>query len=515
MLANKITFNEDYLKSNDAFEDELEICRNDLSAFIEKTFKTVSPHAQYMHNWHIDAMSEALMACHRKEIKRLIINIPPRYMKSIAVNVAFTAWALGQDPSLRIMSASYSKELSTTHSLAARFMIESEWYQKCFPGTRIVADQNQKTKFITTARGQRFATSVGATATGEGGNLLICDDSTSTEQAQSKIAREGANDWFDATFSTRLDDKKNGVIIVVMQRQHANDLTGHLLRNGGWEHLMLPAIFTEPKTISIGNFKKQVAANTLLHPEREDAKVMEQTKKQLGSYAFHGQYLQQPAPEGGGIFKREWIKIFPNDRPLPKFDCIIQSYDTALTTNTFSDPTAFTVWGIFEEKGTKKAMLLDSWQEKLEYPELKKKVQYEWQTRYGEGDGRRADFVLVEDKGSGISLIQDMQRMGIPVRKYNPGNADKVQRAHLVTYLFEAGLVYFPESDRFKGKFMGWAEEVLEQLMQFPNAEHDDAVDSTTQAVRLLRDMSWLKVSSDPDDEPIEENKPKYNPYGV
>ena len=146
---------------------------------------------------------------------------------------------------------------------------------------------------------------------------------------------------------------------------------------------------------------------------------------------------------------------------------------------------------------------------------MKKKLQLEWKTRYGEGEGRRADFILIEDKGSGISLIQDMQRMGIPVRKYNPGQADKVQRAHLITYLFEAGCIYFPESDRFKGKFLSWAEDVLEQLMTFPNADHDDYVDSTTQAVRLLRDMSFLKVSSDPDEEPAEDNIPLVNPYGV
>lgn len=490
--------------------------RQDFCCFLEKVFYTVTPGVRFSYNWHLECIAEYLMACKRREIKRLIINIPPRSLKSTIGTVAFPAFLLGHDPSTKIMAASYSKQLSIKHSMESRLVIESEWYKRIFPGTSISSDNNQKSQFTTTARGHRVATSVGATTTGEGGNFLIVDDLHSATEAQSKITRESALDWFDQSYSTRLNDKQNDVIIVIGQRLHQNDISGHLLAKGGWEHLCLPSIFTEPKTISIGKFKKQIKPNTLLHEARESAKTLEATKREMGSYAFAGQYMQTPVPDGGGIFKREWIKIFPNDKELPKFDCIIQSYDTALTANTFSDPTAFTAWGIFKPKeGQCAVMLLDSWQEKLEYPDLKKKVRMEWETRYGDGEGKRADFILVEEKGSGISLIQDMQRMNIPVRKYNPGNADKVQRAHLITYLFEAGLVYFPESDRFKGKFMSWAEEVLEQLMSFPNAEHDDAVDSTTQAVRLLRDMSWLKVSSDPEDEPIEENKPKHNPYGV
>lgn len=508
MAASKIEFTQREL---DAF------LRNDFCCFLEKAFYTVSPGVKFSWNWHLSCISEYLMACKRREIKRLIINIPPRSLKSTIGTVAFPAFLLGHDPSTKIMAASYSKQLSIKHSMESRLVIESEWFRRIFPKTILSPDNNQKSQFTTTLRGHRVATSVGAMTTGEGGAYLIVDDLHSSSEAQSKVTRDSALDWFDQSYSTRLNDKENDVIIVIGQRLHEKDISGHLLAKGGWEHLCLPSIFENPKTISIGKFKKQIKAGELLHPSRESMATLEQTKREMGSYGFSGQYMQSPSPEGGGIFKKEWIKLFPNDKALPKFDCIIQSYDTALTANTFSDPTAFTVWGVFKPKENQHAvMLLDTWQEKLEYPELKKKVQLEWQTRYGDGEGRRADFILVEEKGSGISLIQDMQRMGIPVRKYNPGQADKVQRAHLVTYLFEAGLVYFPEDGRFKGKACSWSDDLMQQLLSFPNAEHDDMVDSTTQAVRLLRDMSFLKVSSDPEDPDEDNERPIVsNPYAA
>lgn len=491
------------------------LCREDLAAFIEKTFKIVTPGVQYHHSWHIECIAEYLTACYRREIKRLIINIPPRSLKSVSSSVAFPAWLLGKDPSTRIMCASYAKSLSLKHSVDCRLVMESEWYKQCFPKTRITSDNNQKTYYITTERGYRLATSTGAATTGEGGNFLIVDDPHNAQEAQSKIIREGQINWFDQSFSTRLNDKENDVIIVIMQRLHNQDLTGHLLELGGWEHLCLPAIFEEKKIISIGRFQKVVKPGEILHPQRENKKVLEATKIQMGDYAFAGQYMQTPTPDGGGIFKRDSIKLYPADKALPKFDCIIQSYDTALSESTTADYSAFQAWGIFEQdhdKG-KAAMLLDAWQERLAYPDLKKKMRNEYQnTRYGDGEGRRADIVLIENKGSGISLIQDLQRQGVPIRAYNPGKADKIQRAHLVTYLFDAGLVFFPESKATRSKTYNWADQVIQQLVSFPNDEHDDHVDTLTQVLRYFRDASWLKVSSDPDEE-VEEKLPVVNPY--
>ena len=505
-------------KNIDFSQRELDaFLRQDFCCFLEKVFYTVTPGTKFNYNWHLQAISEYLMACKRREIKRLIINIPPRSLKSTIGTVAFPAFLLGHDPSTKIMAASYSKQLSIMHSVQCRLVMESDWYKRIFPKTIISPDDNQKSSYTTTMRGHRVATSTGGSTTGLGASILIADDPHNAMEAQSDVIRQSQIDWFDQSFSTRLNDKENDVIIVIMQRLHEKDVSGHLLVKGGqWEHLCLPAIFEEPKTISIGSFNKNIKAGELLHQDRDNKKILEDTKLALGSYAFSAQYLMSPAPPGGGLIKREWIKMYPTNEPLPKFEAVIQSLDTALTDSTFSDPTAFLALGIFTTKeGKKAALLLDAWDEKLEYPELKKKVRMEWSTRYGEGEGQRADLILIENKGSGISLIQDLQRAQIPVHKYNPGNADKVQRVSLISYLLEAGLLYMPESDRFKGKFLGWAEKVIDQLIQFPMAQHDDYVDALTQAVRLLRDMSFLRVVEDPEDEPIEENKPRTNPYGA
>jgi predicted phage terminase large subunit-like protein len=224
--------------------------------------------------------------------------------------------------------------------------------------------------------------------------------------------------------------------------------------------------------------------------------------------------VQRPAPAGGGIFKRDWIKLYAAKKPLPKFEYVIQSYDTAFTADTVNDATAFTAWGVFslgEDKGYG-AMLCDAWQDRIEFPDLQRRVMKEYRTRYGEGEGKTPDIILIESKGSGISLIQVLQSLNLPVRSYNPGRSDKVQRAHTVTHLLEAGLIYFPESDKFPGKPYSWAEEIIDQLLTFPRAEHDDYVDSMVQALQLLRDQTFLKVKGieQPDEE---ERMPATNPY--
>lgn len=501
---------------DEAEELEIALCRTDLAAFIEKTFKIVSPGEEYLHNWHIEAISEYLLACERGEINRLIINIPPRSLKSVSVTVSWPAWLLGQDPSRKIMAASYSGLLSVKHSVDCRHLIESPFYQKLFPKTRLADDNNQKTKYITTARGHRIATSVGGTSTGEGGNFLILDDPHSAAEAQSKKIRESQLAWYDQSWSTRLNDKKHGVQVVVMQRLHEKDMTGHLLELGNWEHLCLPAIAPTNRTISIGKFKKEIKAGDILHEDREDKKSLDLLRRQMGTYAFAGQYMQTPAPEGGGIFKREWIKLFPRSKPLPKFEFIIQSYDTALSEQTSADFTAFLALGIYDSgKEGMKALLLDAWQEQIAYPDLRRKARQEFQTRYGEGEGRKTDLIIVEKKGSGISLLQDLRKLKLPFHEYNPGKADKVQRAHIVSYLIENGLLEFPESERSVGRTYEWAEEIIEQLTTFPNAEHDDYVDALTQALRYFRDADWLSVPEDPEEEDYEDQLPAVNPYGV
>jgi hypothetical protein len=304
------------------------LLRTRLAAFTQKAFRTVDPGAAYLHNWHIDLIAEYLEACTRREIKRLIINIPPRSLKSVSVTISWPAWLLGKNPSERIVAASYSDRLALKHSVDCRLVLQSEWYRRVFPGVILTGDQNEKSKFVTTARGQRFATSVGGSATGEGGSILIVDDPLNPLQAASKVMREAANNWFDQTFYSRLDDKENGVIVVVMQRLHAKDLTGHLLAKGSWEHLCLTAV-AETRTVhDFGRVKKTREAGDLLHPSREGTESIAATKRDMGSYAFAGQYQQRPAPAEGGMCKVHWFQRY--ERREEKYLRVVQSWDTAI-----------------------------------------------------------------------------------------------------------------------------------------------------------------------------------------
>lgn len=264
--------------------------REEFGCFMRKCFFTLNPAVTFLPNWHIDLISEYLEACRRREIKRLIINMPPRALKSHCVNVAWPAFLLGHAPQQRIMTASYSAGLSVKHALDCRRIVTSPWYQDVFPAMRIARDQNEKHKFTTTQNGQRFATSVGGTATGEGGDFLIVDDPLNPLQAMSAVQREAANAWFDQTFMSRLDDKRNGVMVVVMQRLHENDLTGHLLEKGGWEHLCLPAIAERAKTYRLGGVEKKRRRGEVLHAAREGKKELQQVQRDLGSFAFAAQY---------------------------------------------------------------------------------------------------------------------------------------------------------------------------------------------------------------------------------
>lgn len=265
--------------------------RHCYDAFLYRVFRTVSPGAELKWNWHIGLMADYLEACRRREITRLVINIPPRTLKSIATTVAWPAFLLGKNPATQIIAASYSERLSTKHSIDTRLIVESEWYRRIFPEVQLVKDQNTKTQYVTTMRGHRIATSVGGTATGEGGDYLIVDDPLNPTQALSEAECITANDWFDQTLVSRLNDQETGVIVIVMQRLHMENLTGHVLKKGRWNHLCLPPTAPENKVHDFGRVGKEGRKDECLHPERFPPAVVEGLKRDLGSYAFAAQYL--------------------------------------------------------------------------------------------------------------------------------------------------------------------------------------------------------------------------------
>jgi len=453
------------------------ILRNNLSAFTKKVFYTVDPNAKYMHNWHIDLISEYLQACQEGKIKRLIINIPPRYLKSISVNVAWVAWLLGHNPKEKILSSSYSQSLSVKHSIDTRLVMQSDWYRALYPNVSLVDDQNTKLKFVTKDRGFRMATATGSAVTGERGNFLIVDDALNSVDSNSEAIRTSANKWFDQAFSSRLNDKKEGVIVVIMQRLHEEDLTGHLLKKGGWELLKIPAenqtgediIYNYPISGKVKVFKP----GEVLHEEREDRVTLDATKRELGSYAYAGQYLQEPAPLEGGMIKDSWWQWYDGKN---RFTEIYQSWDTAIKEGQDNDYTVCTTWGVSGNQ----YYLIDIVREKLDYPALKKAV-------IAQFDKYNPRQVIIEDKASGQSLLQTLRKeTKLPIVAVQPLK-DKVTRLAKASVSIEAGRAYLP-----KDKY--WIDDFLTEFRLFPNSKHDDIVDSVTQFINWYNEKPSYEV---------------------
>ena len=282
------------------------LLRENLNAFIRKTFETVSTGDTFSANWHLEAIAYHLMLCEMGKIRRLLITLPPRSLKSISASVAFVAWVLGHDPTRKIICASYASDLAVKHSFDTRIVMGSAWYQRCFPHARLNPNKNTQHEFTTMKLGYRLATSVGGTLTGRGGNLIIVDDPHKSDEVESDIKREAVINWFRNTLVTRLNDKQSDVIIVIQQRLHEADLAGYLLEAGGWTHLNLPAIAEEDMSILVGPDKyHHRKEGDVLHPDKEPLESLNQLQEDMGSYAFAAQYQQRPAPLGGGMLKWE------------------------------------------------------------------------------------------------------------------------------------------------------------------------------------------------------------------
>ena len=496
-----------------------------LFEFTKQAWQVIEPGTEFVPGWHLQAISEHLEAVTDREIKRLVINVPPRHMKSIQVAVMWPVWTWITKPEFRWLFASYAGSLSVRDSLKCRRLIQSPWFQERWGHVfTLTGDQNAKTFFENDQYGYRFATSVGAATTGHGGDGIVIDDPHNALEAQSDAMRESTLEWFDQAMSTRLNNPKTGAIVLVMQRLHETDLAGHVLKAGGYEHLCLPAEYegTKFKT-SIGWTDPREQDGSLLWPERFGRDEIDALKRQLGEYGSAGQLQQRPAPMGGGILKPSKVQIWPHDKPMPAFEYILQSYDTAFTEKTTNDPTACTVYGVFSDKGKRGVMIMDAWSDNMEYPSLRAKVIEDWKATYGGDDkghkGKKADAMLIEDKGSGIALIQELRGANIPAQSYNPGRADKILRAHQVAPILDLGCIYVLESSKRPGQWVSWADDLKAQLERFPNAEHDDYVDTFTQALIFLRDSSLLELGyfeGDPVDEvDYHAKKRKENPYAA
>jgi predicted phage terminase large subunit-like protein len=442
------------------------LLRSNLPPFVRKVFATLESGQAYVPNWHLDAIAYQLERVRRGEIKRLIINMPPRSLKSVTASVAFPAFVLGHDPTRRIICVSYSGDLAKKHANDFRAVAEAPWYRDLFPGTRI-GQKDSETEIELTARGSRLATSVGGTLTGRGGDLIIIDDPLKPDDAYSEAKRNACNEWYKNTLLSRLDDKRTGAIIIVMQRIHIDDLAGFVTsQSDEWEVLNLPAIAEVDEVIPISDTKvHRRRLGEALSPVREPLSVLEKMKSEFGSDAFSAQYQQMPVPPGGAMIKRHWIKRYvelpPRERSL-----ILQSWDTASKGGPHNDFSVCTTWFISRDR---RWYLIDVWRKRVDYPELKAAVRT-LASRHA------ANRVLVEDAGTGISLVQELLGEVNGILTVKP-DRDKIVRMSVVSAKFESGLVFLPER-------ASWLADFEAELFAFPGSRHDDQCDSVSRAER-------------------------------
>jgi predicted phage terminase large subunit-like protein len=408
--------------------------------------------------------------------RRLIINMPPRYSKTEIAVVSFITWAMGRAPDSEFIHASYAARLAESNAARARDVMWTRWYRELFPRVRIDPRKRAAGDWRTTAGGVVFATGAGGTITGFGagkmradsdqtfGGAIIIDDPHKAAEATSDTIRHNVIDWFRNTLESRVN-APGTPIILIMQRLHEEDLAGWLLAGGNgetWEHLCIPVLNE---------------AGEPLWPRKHDLAAIERMRT-AKPYEFAGQYMQRPAPIGGGIFKIDWWRFFAVDA-LPPPRRIVQSWDTAFKTNTTNDYSVCTTWAE-TERGF---YLLDLWKQKAEFPELKRMVASKAAQQWG---GQRVNAVLVEDKASGQSLVQELRRDTmlpiIPVKV----DSDKISRAFAVTALIQSGRVFLPEG-------ADWVADYVASHAAFPNGTHDDDVDSTTQALIYLARGSGLE----------------------
>ena len=432
----------------------------------------------FVHGRHHALMAKKFEAIAEGKIKRLIINMPPRHTKSEFASYLLPSWYLGKFPHKKVIQCSNTGELAVGFGRKVRNLVGSETYATVFPEVSLRQDSKAAGRWATNKGGEYFAIGVGGTVTGKGADLLIIDDPHSEQEAAIAATNPEVYDkvyeWYSSGPRQRL--QPGGAIIIVMTRWAKRDLTGRILqaaedRDGDrWEVIELPAILPDEKP---------------LWPQFWSYEELSALRNELPLSKWSAQYQQEPTSEEGAIVKRDWWKIWESDVP-PKCEFLIQSWDTAFTKNERSDYSACTTWGVFykdENPDDANIILLDAFKKRMEFPELKQcalESYKDWEP----------DAFIVEAKAAGAPLIYELRQMGIPVSEYSPSRGnDKVVRLNSVSDLFASGKVWAPPTR--------WAEEVIEEMASFPNSEHDDLVDSSTQALIRFRKGGFIRLQSD------------------
>ena len=433
---------------------------------------------------HHAKMAAAFEKVARGDCKRLIINMPPRHTKSEFASYLLPAWFLGKFPQKKVIQTSHTAELSVGFGRKVRNLVDSDVYKSIFPGVGLQSDSKAAGRWATSAGGDYFAIGIGGAVTGKGADILIIDDPHSEQEAalaeNNPEVYDKTYEWYTSGPRQRL--QPGGSIIMVMTRWSKKDLTGQVVkaamqRSGEeWEIIEFPAIMPSGKP---------------LWPEFWSFKELEALRQELPNSKWMAQYMQNPTSDVSAIIKREWWQIWEDDEP-PFCDFVIQSWDTAFLKTQRSDYSACTTWGVFykvDDTGISQAniILLNAFKRRMEFPELKQKAFEEWKDW-------EPDSIIIEAKASGAPLVAEMRAMGIPVQEFTPSKGnDKVARLNAVADIFASGRVWVPQTN--------WAEEVVEEVASFPSGEHDDLVDSTSQAIMRFRKGGFIRLPSDYEDE--------------
>lgn len=467
--TDRISLPADYLNA---------MVREDFLTFTALAMEELEPGTDYVENWHLEVMANALEEVRCGDNRRLMINLPPRNLKTIMTSVALPAFILGHDPTRRIMCVTYSKDVAKAQAIQFQRIMRTGWYRRSFPMCRSPV-QNRQLEWRTSDGGYRLATSVDGSMLGRGADLIILDDPNKGQEIFSRVAREKVINAWDHVISTRLNHPKESAIICVMQRLHEDDLAGHLLRQEEYKQIIIPATAIEREVWELEGGRRYVREKGVpIQPARMDHPELERQKRIMGSLAFSAQYLQQPVPDDGVVIRRAWLRYY--DEEPREYENTIVSWDTASTLAKTSDWSVGTVWGYANGE----FYLRDVLREKMESPELTHLIE-DTHCNY------KADLTLVEDGDLGRAIVQSLRSNSKLCRpKLVKPLLAKTERMQARAVLFETGKVLLPREAPWLGAYQ-------QELLGFPNARHDDQVDSTSQALEWLQRRISSEVAAE------------------
>ena len=444
----------------------------------------------FIHGRHHEKMARAFERVANGTCKRLIINMPPRHTKSEFASYLLPSWFFGKFPGKKVIQTSHTAELAVGFGRKVRNLVDSPNYKRIFPSLDLQSDSKAAGRWNTNFGGEYFAIGIGGAVTGKGADILIIDDPHSEQEAAMASTNPEIYDktyeWYTSGPRQRL--QPGGAIVMVMTRWSKRDLTGQVIKaaaaRGGeeWEVIEFPAILPSGKP---------------LWPEFWNLGELQALKEELPNAKWQAQYMQQPTSDVSAIVKREWWKIWDNESP-PSYEFVIQSWDTAFLKTERADYSACTTWGVFyqdDDLGRSRAniILLNAFKKRMEFPELKQRA-------FEEFKAWDVDSLIVEAKAAGSPLIFELRQMGIPVQEYTPSKGnDKIARLNAVADIFASGHVWVPNTH--------WAEELMEEVASFPSGEHDDLVDSMSQALLRYRRGGFIQLASDEEDVPKEHRR--------